>query len=312
MDNLKLVQQLIDNIHTSLDTISKLLLESQEQPFEIPPPSTQTYQIQPNYTAKSLSVDQLGPLPNIADPLWPLAVPDESIVGSSDIKTKVRATLAEGTIGPCPVGLTVLDYGSHDGSIARQLGKSAKKCYAYDIDKNCQIYNTPDSKYEAINHFDNFSKANVGQIDLIVLFDVLDHLVGIGAIELLSQLKSLLSPNGRIFLRCHPWTARTGGHLYTQRNKAFLHLALTPEELLAQGLTCSPNIKVNKPLATYEHMISMAELHIERKRVHTLPVEPYFSGPLLSRIIKSTWAGNISEDKALKIMSINYIDWVLL
>ena len=320
MDNIDLVRQLLDNIRGSLEAIDKLLPvgTTNSQPLELVQTEEQEPQVElPKLAlgtiASSLSLDQLGPTPDIYDVEWPDAVAEHMIVKESDEDTlRLKAIQVQGAIGVNPVGIKVLDFGSGTGHIAAQYAKDSIT-YAYDINKKAAIYNDSNKDYQPItsDQWDGFSKENYGQLDLIILYDVLDHIVGATTIDVLSSLRKLLAPSGNIFIRCHPWTSRTGGHLYMQHNKAFLHLALTPEELLANGLRCEPNIKTNKPLAAYEHIINKAGLKTVSKKVHTNPIESYVADNLLPRIIKTTWSGKITEEKAAKIMTTTNVDYLL-
>lgn len=322
MDNLQLIRQLLDNIRGNLEAIDKLMPQNvtlsisniNEKPVECESePVIEVPRITLGALASSLSVDQLGPMPDINDQEWPDAVPDFLIVHETDPSAlRLKAMQVQGGIGVAPTGINVLDYGSGIGHIADQYAKTTVT-YAYDIDKKAAIYNNASKEYRPVKaeQWEGFCNDNSGKLDLIILYDVLDHVVGGTAIDVLSKMSKLLSPNGKIFLRCHPWTSRTGGHLYTQHNKAFLHLALTPEEMLTLGLNCEPNIKTNKPLAMYEHIINKVGLKTIKKQVHTNAVESYIADNILPRIIKTTWSGKITEEKAIKIMATSNVDYLL-
>lgn len=322
MNNIDLIKQLLSNIRGSLEAIDKLMpesinndkhIESEQKPEPDPEPQVELPRLALGAISSSLSVDQLGPTPDILDNEWPDAVPEHLIVKENDQDAiRLKAIQAQGTIGVNPVGIKVLDFGSGTGYLAAQYAKDAVT-YAYDINKKANIYSNSSKEYQPITveQWDGFCSDNAGKLDLIILYDVLDHIIGATPIEVLQKLRNLLSPAGKMFIRCHPWTSRTGGHLYTQHNKAFIHLALTPEELLTRGLKCEPNIKTNKPLAAYEHIINKAGIKTVHKHVHTNPIESFIADNVLPRIIKTTWAGHITEDKAIKIMSTTNVDYLL-
>lgn len=62
--------------------------------------------------------------------------------------------------------------------------------------------------------------------DIILLYDVLDHVSTPKRILLIEIVKSLLEDNGTIVCRCHPWTSIHGGHCYQKLNKAYANLFL--------------------------------------------------------------------------------------
>lgn len=315
MKDIELILQLIENIHNNLNMISKLLpsinseavnKESEHSVEEAEPAGS-------SGMAKSLSQSHLGPVPDYRDDSWPEAVPEYLIVREDDLDAqRLRAIQIEGMIGFNATGLNVLDYGCGNGFLAAQYAKSAKTSYAYDIAQGSFSDFLLDG---SLPNLLNCSKQQLGsltgQIDLIILFDVIDHIVGNTAVNLLQDLKKYLSSKGRIFLRCHPWTSRTGSHAYLSINKAFIHLAMTSDELLQAGIKVLPNIKANKPLAIYEDMLNKAGYKTENKKVQTNAVEDYFDGELLERMINVTWAGTVDSNKARKIMSTTYVDYLI-
>lgn len=332
MDNRQQILLLIEGIVNNLNVIASMLGSDNATDSEISEIAQEAQNVQQrqedildleedipkinrNAMAKSVSQDELGPMPYIDDPNWPEASADFTIVKDDDVKMlNLRASQIAGIIGINPIGLTILDYGSYNGYLSRYYAKVAKSSLAYDIDQNAPIYKadqsvSSDDSYTAISK--NQLESYVGRIDLLILFDVIDHVVGCSAQQLLIDIKRLLAPNGKVFLRCHPWTSRTGGHLYYDINKAFAHLALTPAELISLGIEETPNIRANKPLAVYEDLINKAGYTTASKKVHTNSVESYFDGPILDRIIKTTWAGQIPREKALRIMGTTYIDYIL-
>jgi 2-polyprenyl-3-methyl-5-hydroxy-6-metoxy-1,4-benzoquinol methylase len=331
MQNSKIIHQLIQNIQSNLETLKDIIgncqyniamdgsessvlnvieTESSIEAAESSPTSAtgQHSKIGRMAIATSVKADQLGEFPDITDNSWPEALSPFLIIKEEEHAKKLhRAIQIERILGVNPVGLDILDYGCGDGSVASHLAKTANVCVGYDInppslqDSPSNLHLTSDTS-EITKFCHTF--------DLIILFDVIDHVVGGSAIELLKKVTTYLKPDGKIFIRCHPWTSRTGGHLYESRNKAFLHLALTPGELLKLNLECPPNIRTNRPLATYEDILQRATLNVLNKKIHTHPVEKYFDGDLLDRIININWAGNVDRSKAIKIMSTTYIDYL--
>jgi 2-polyprenyl-3-methyl-5-hydroxy-6-metoxy-1,4-benzoquinol methylase len=259
------------------------------------------------HVAESLSAHLLGPTPDLTNEDWPQAVSPYMIV-RTDIEKQFRAVQVVGLIPMALEGMNVLDCGCGEGHIAGEIAARARHVVAYDPVR----VQTWRDKTNLIHTDDLGTVTEKGPYDAIILYDVLDHLEGESPTTLLAKLRDLLTPNGRIFLRTHPWTAKHGSHLYEANlNKAYAHLALTPDELVIAGFDVKPNLKVVRPMAAYEQFAKTAGFKVLDRKGHNDPVEPFFSGDLLDRIIKVTWKGDIQPDDALKIMSNSFIDYTL-
>lgn len=138
-----------------------------------------------------------------------------------------------------------------------------------------------------------------GPYDTILLFDVLDHVVGQDPISLLTMARDVLSENGVIYMRVHPFTSRHATHLYHELNKAYVHLVFSPEEirlLLPESKYEEPNIGVVKPIVTYESYIAAAGLKIQHRTNIEEKIEPFFKIPKIAeRIMKQTKLPNFPE-----------------
>jgi 2-polyprenyl-3-methyl-5-hydroxy-6-metoxy-1,4-benzoquinol methylase len=204
----------------------------------------------------------------------------------------------------------VLDCGCGEGYNAAEMANSATKVVGYDPKQDPHWAGR--SKDNLILTANRDTASEHAPFDLIVLYDVIDHIVGDDPADFVQWLSSQMNPGGTMFVRTHPWTSRTGGHAYEDANKAFIHLALTPDELAKSGIKVKePNLKVVRPMAAYEQWFKDAGLEVEDKRVKTAEVEPFFSGPIMDRIIKINWGGKIDADTARKILANHFIDYTL-
>lgn len=124
------------------------------------------------------------------------------------------------------------------------------------------------------------------------------------------QAKSVLAPEGRIYIRNHPWSAKHGGHLYEQINKSYLHLVMDEVELArAGGFSCQHNIKVINPIETYNHWIKEAGLKITSEIPTKSDVPQFFKeGSLIREKLLKLWG---DESAMLANMEIEFVEYVV-
>ena len=260
--------------------------------------------------ASSMSASELGPVPDIDD-TWPIAIDQKMIVSAdSDADKQFRALQIVNLIKIPMKGKVVLDCGCGEGHNASEMANVALKVVGYDVKKHDRWSSINKNNLVFVNGKQSASEH--GPYDLIILYDVIDHIINEDPTDLIKHCASLLAKDGRIFIRTHPWASRTGGHYYESMNKAFIHLALTPDEAVKMGIKIKePNLKVVRPMAAYEQWFKDSGLEIAEKRVKTSEVEPYFNGPIMDRIVKINWGGSVDNDTARKILSNHFIDYVL-
>ena len=206
--------------------------------------------------------------------------------------------------------LKVLDFGCGEGQCAYVSTEySPKLVVGYDI-KQSQTW-TGYSK-ENLLFTTNFQDVmDKGPYDVIVLFDVIDHAKNEDATSILKKAQSVLSDNGKIYMRCHPFTSRHATHLYHDINKAYIHLVFSPEEvkqLVPSSKYVEQNNGVTRPIASYSKFIESASLQVVTRRDIISKVEPFFKIPKLAeRIIKHTQFDEFPEFQ----MSMDFLDYVL-
>lgn len=296
-------EELLTRIAADIESLKQLLARPPEEV------AAETQSADAKRRQKSPRLVGLGPLPDLKDEAWPAALPAERFVANEAAK-QLRACQIMDTIAMPFEDKTILDFGCGEGHVAAALAEEAQMVVGYDKER-------PDS-------WDGMTRGNLiflsdfatvkthAPFDIIILFDVLDHMAEGQHVETLTKLGKMLADGGKIFVRTHPWTARHGGHLYEQMNKAFLHLALTDAEMDSLGLKPEAGTRVIHPMATYEQWFHHAGLAVESKQpIRGEELERYFSGPLFDRILKITWAGKIDEDRARKIMVNQFIDYWL-
>lgn len=240
----------------------------------------------------------------IEDQQWPIAV-DPSVICTDDEKTKIRAiSILDLVVGERLKNKKFLDYGCGTGHVVYQATQGGASSLGYDIDES-------KFKFESNLFTNDFEEVKRNApFDIILLHDVLDHIQNINPIEALMQAKSVLAPEGRIYIRNHPWSAKHGGHLYEQINKSYLHLVMDEVELArAGGFSCQHNIKVINPIETYNHWIKEAGLKITSEIPTKSDVPQFFKeGSLIREKLLKLWG---DESAMLANMEIEFVEYVV-
>lgn len=241
---------------------------------------------------------------------WPEAVFDFQMVNKkSEFDKEERAAsivniLIEEDLG----GKKFLDFGCGEGHVCKYSSTKSKFSVGYDLissNNSNLIWEVNDCNYLLTTSFDNVVKN--GPYDVILLFDVLDHAKN--PVDVLFKCKNLIREGGKIYLRCHPWTARHGGHLYDKINKAFVHLIFDEKELKKLGFeNLEFNNKILYPIDTYEKFIKSAELKKYKEDVETQEPEPFFEkDKILSKRIRNAIPSGEFPSWQLSICFADYI-----
>ena len=272
--------------------------------------------------AATIAEDDLDTFEKLKEALhstkWPDAV-NKSLVcdpTSDRDKTERGRGIIELMIEEDLNGLKFLDAGCGEGHcafISHEFG--TKLSVGYDI-RQAKSWPTffegkPDDVLNKVLFTDNFTAVSEnGPYDVILLFDVLDHIYGETPVALLTKLANLLSDNGKIYIRTHPWTSRHATHLYHDLNKAFIQLVFTEDEirqLIPYSKHEEPSIKVTTPIATYDSFVRESGLKVVHRREIQEKVEPFFKIPKISdRICKATKFDKFPEFQ----MGICFVDYV--
>lgn len=243
----------------------------------------------------------------INNPQWPQAVETISLGYWNRIKDrKKRAkTIIEQYIGASLHNKTFLDFGCGTGDVAEQSTRyGTKKSYGFDIN-----YHTGWNEQNNLVFTHDISELPKNYFDIILLYDVIDHVKQPQTV--INQLKELVKENGLIFVRCHPWTSRSGGHLhYNFINKAYAHLFLTNCEL---NCICKNKLvftrKEYQPLSWYRNLF-YNNFVVQKEKIIKEKVESWFYQDLQIHLLQEqTMVSDVYE--LLKTMEIKYVDYIL-
>lgn len=236
----------------------------------------------------------------VKSPLWPSAVPQELICETESEEDKQER--AEGIIylmiNEDLSDKSFLDFGCGEGHVVVQSAKSnVKKSVGYD-----PYSSLPDSDEKCYFSNDFEKVREEGPFDIVLMYDVLDHLKGFEGdmdstgiahhmAEVLSQVKLVTHESSKVYLRCHPWCSRHGGHLYNSLNKAFAHVVFSKSELEDMGHEVEDVAKVTFPRATYDTAIKKAGLKAISQDIIQTKAEGFFKEGLVAKRIVSRWPG---------------------
>jgi 2-polyprenyl-3-methyl-5-hydroxy-6-metoxy-1,4-benzoquinol methylase len=313
MADIQKLEQSLDQMIQLMVTMKQSLQEDAKPEPPKPQPAPQP-KPKPQVQAQSLEYDSFDQLKDaLNSDKWPEAVNPNLICDPASDTDKLERGrgIIELMIEEDLKGLKFLDYGCGEGHtpfLATEY--STEMSVGYDPKRQDQW-----TKFEAKPNFlltDNFEEIQQhAPYDIIVLFDVIDHVKAESPEALLGKVKSLLKDDGKVYMRCHPLTSRHATHLYHELNKAFVHLVFTPEEiqqLVPNAKYVEESIGVKYPLRTYHGYLDAVGLNSVNRRDITEKVEPFFKIPKIAeRIIQQ---GNFSEFPEFQ-MSLQFVDFVL-
>lgn len=234
---------------------------------------------------------------------WPAAVDPTLICDiTSDQDKEDRAEgILDLIIDAHLENLKFLDFGCGEGHVVNKSKiQNPRMSVGYDIVKSEKWEKwekTPNSMFT-----DDWSSVkSAGPYNVILMYDVLDHMTGSidEVVSKLKDVKSVLAPNGKIYVRTHPWCSRHGTHLYHKLNKAYVHLVFSNEELESLGHKQQQVRPIIHPMAEYEGMFTKAGLKVISKQQIKEAVEGFFiKNPTIALRIKKNYSN--SPDSSLR------------
>jgi 2-polyprenyl-3-methyl-5-hydroxy-6-metoxy-1,4-benzoquinol methylase len=240
------------------------------------------------------------------NPAWPEAVQNLMIVKTETEKITRATNIIYVCLNNEIDNIKLLDFGCGEGHVVQKASQKTTLAVGYDI-----VQQWKEGQKGLTTSLEEVK--NQSPYDKILLHDVLDHCSD--PVQVLNQVRELLSDTGTIHIRCHPWCSRHGGHLFKTVNKAYAHFFFDDEvnRVLSEGQY--PLQKVIHPLSTYCEWINQSQL----KSITGSPVidrPPLFFKQNFTSIIQSHWKP--SHVKAIadgviypeNPMSISFIDFI--
>ena len=203
---------------------------------------------------------------------WPEATPQFLICNDTEDDKNERAEGIMDFIESNLAGIKLLDFGCGEGHVVKYASQTALKAVGYDLKQTGNLVWEDNSSYLLTT--DLTKVVNEGPYNLIILYDVLDHVED--PVSVLRTVKSLCTDETKLFIRFHTFMSRHGTHLYRQYNKAWLQVFFSDEELLKMGLKNDIKQIVYYPLHTQRKWITEAGLKIKSEDVIKTTVEDIF------------------------------------
>jgi 2-polyprenyl-3-methyl-5-hydroxy-6-metoxy-1,4-benzoquinol methylase len=254
-------------------------------------------------------------------PTWPAAV-DPSLICDTNSEQD-KEDRAEGIldliIDVHLENLKFLDFGCGEGHVVnKSRTQNPKLAIGYDL-KEYDKWNAWE-KAGNVNYTNQWNVVkNSGPYNIVLLYDVVDHIESTDEelVKRLKELKSILAPNAKVYVRCHPWSSRHGTHLYRQLNKAYVHMVFTDEEIKKMGYTQEKARKFKHPVTDYNNLWTAAGFKVINGPHHSKEgVEAFFKDqPLVKERIQehykdSNWeilrSGDVFPSEPMESQFIDY------
>ncbi len=241
---------------------------------------------------------------------WPETVPQIQLKEPTDDDQRKRAkAVMDMILTRSLTGLDFLDFGCGDGWLAEEaLRRGARLADGYDVDESPKWAELK-AKSPTLTFTSTFHEIDA-MYDVIMLYDVLDHVYD--PIDVMSKVKSLLKPNGIVYVRCHPWTSKHATHVFKQGiNKAYFHLFASWDEIQEQlGENPIFTRVETDPLTAYRYWFQ--PFKIMKENVITEPVADFFLTPDMKKLIQESQKLSSKEaTNFLKRMEIQFVDYRL-
>jgi SAM-dependent methyltransferase len=313
MANIEKLNKAVDSVLLSINEFKKALNEYSQENSKTEPAILASQNNSPALNDATSLTDFESLKTALMSDKWPEAVNPNLICNPENEEEKLERGrgIIELIIDEDLKDLKFLDYGCGEGQSAFVATEyEPTLSVGYDIkskDKWKEFQN------EKLIITDNYDKVvENGPYDVILLFDVIDHISNESPTYLLNKLKDLLTDTGKIYIRCHPFISKHGTHLYHELNKAYVHLVFTNDEIktiLPDSKYQEKNIGVIYPIKTYRDWFKDTNFNVLNERVYEeKPVPSFFKIPKIAeRIMQNTGTNQFPEFQ----MGLMFIDYTL-
>lgn len=203
---------------------------------------------------------------------------------------------------------TFLDFGCGDGWITQETAsRGIVEAVGYDIEESEDWVNQ-----DGVSFTTNWEDIKHNHFDFVMLYDVLDH--AHDPVDVMNKVKSALKPDGHIYIRCHPWTAKHASHLYKKGlNKAFVHLFLKWEEIKEiigeEPMFVRPEVN---PIEAYHWWFN--DFKIVKERVIKEPISDFFHVPAFKELLSNEQGIPMGKefDDFMERMELQFVDYELV
>lgn len=291
------VKRMPEKIQIAKTKVQEPVVKTVQPPKDVTPPVDELYLARKKHVQDLLSID-----------VWPVAVEShlEAAATSEDQINRANAMLDMMVHRPIEDS-TFLDFGCGAGWVAKQaLKRGALSATGYDLISNSNWH-----KDDPVTFTNVFKDIADKKYDMIMLYDVLDHCQD--PEELMKQVRSVVKPNGVVYVRNHPWTSKHASHLYKNGlNKAYIHLFLSWEELVDQGYTPEFTRQEKDPFPAYGWWFEGNEFTIEKENFHrNLVNEFFFSGDFKTLIMNEQQIDATQIERFYSDMEVEFVDYIL-
>ena len=289
-------------LNAYLDVLKTLTTEVQEPVPSAPVSSTSVPSVE------SSEFEKLKKL--LESDAWPAAVDSTLICDPNSEEDKLNRAegILELLIEESLENKKFLDFGCGEGHVPfKAIEQKVSTSVGYDIKEDAH-WN--DFKNCILTTDLEIVKSN-GPYDVILVYDVLDHIEQSAMVGVLTQIKDLLSDSGTVYLRTHPFCSRHATHLYHKINKAFIHLVFTADELTKLGYETPVNASVVYPGWYYATILKPIFKTINSNTLRER-VEDFFKNtPIIKKRIKNNYKDEKRWDFPDKQCEQQFLDYVL-
>lgn len=243
----------------------------------------------------------------LESPKWPQAAPDFLICEETEKDKMERAEGIVSYLGQEFKEQKFLDFGCGEGHVVKHVsGLGAAKSTGYDIKTSGPFaWNQEEGNSMLTTDFE-YLKSNA-PYDYVLIYDVLDHAEN--PVALLKMVSGLINEKSKIFVRCHPWSARHSTHQYRKLNKAYIQLVFTEDEIKSLGLQNDIVQKTHFPVNENNKWFAEAGLDVVTHDQVKTEIEEFFKKTKLvaDRIRKEPYDKNFPDHQMQQVFN----DYVL-